>query len=143
MSRQITISRDELGLDPLDLHDLSAGFLVSDEWKPGGVLWQRFNSNGSAWVHGERLVGQRKIGVDEIFTIYISGGDAAGVRTRYLELVAALSQFDYTFTVEWDGAVFEFVANGAAEIHTKEDAVDPLLMLNGWQAYEITIPRRP
>ena len=143
MSRQITIGRTELGLAPLALQDPANGYFVSDVWKPGGVLWQHYNAAGSAWVNGDRIVGQRKIGVDEVFDVYVQASTPAGLKAKIQAIVDALSQFRYTLTVSWDGANHNYQANGAGEIKYLDDAVDPVLHRAGWVGLEITIPRDP
>ena len=143
MARQITISRVELGMAPLELQDPDNGFYVSDEWKTGATQWQRYNAAGSAWVEGERIIGQRRISVDEIFTIYIHAGSAASMKTKENLVHQALSQYRYDFTISWDGADYNFTGNGAADIRRADDKVDPIMLKNGWSALEITIPRDP
>lgn len=127
----------------LALQDAVAGFYVSDEWKPGGVQWQRYNAAGSAWVDGERVVGQRKIGIDEIFRIYVYAPTPAGIKERIETVVEALSQYRYSVQIEWDGAVYNFQGNGAGEVRIADDNVDPTLHRAGWLALEITVPRDP
>ena len=143
MSRQITITRTELGLGSLNLNDPAAGYYVSDEWSSGGVMWQRWNASGSPWVAGDRVVGQRQIGVDEIFTIYVKASTPAGIKAKIQTLATALGQYRYTLTINWDGATYTYSANGAGEVKVKDDQVDPLLHQAGWIALQITIPRDP
>lgn len=143
MSRQITITRTELGLGPLNLQDPANGFYVSDKWKPGAIKWQRFEAAGSAWVDGERVVGQRKIGVDEIFTIYVYASTPAGIKAKVQTVLDAISQYRYTLTINWDGDSHVFQANGAGELKYEGDDIDPTLHAAGWQPIELTIPRDP
>lgn len=143
MSRQITITRTELGLGNLNLQDPTNGFYVSDEWKPGGVQWQHFKASESSFVDGARVVGQRRIGVDEIFTVYIYATTPAGLKAKMQTVIDALSQYRYTLTINWDGASYVFQANGAGEVRIKDDAVDPTLHAAGWTQLELTIPRDP
>ena len=143
MSRQITVDRSELSLTPLNLNDPEAGYYVSDDWSQGGITWQHYNAAGSPFVHGERVVGQRLTNVDEVFTIYVHGTDGADLKTRIDTIITAFSQFRYNVTFNWDGAVFNYIANGAADIKTKGSNVDPVLWAAGWHALEITMPREP
>jgi hypothetical protein len=143
MSRNITITRTELGLTPLELQAPAAGYFVSDDWRPGGMLWQHYTAAGSPWVNGDRIVGQRLLSVDEIFTIYVKADTPAGLKAKVAVLAAALSQFRYTFTVEWDGAEYVYQANGAGELRHVSDQVDPAFHRAGWHQYQITIPRDP
>lgn len=143
MSRQLTISRTELGLPPLALNDPTAGYFLSDEWKPGSTTWHRYSASSSAWVHGDRTVAQRKLGTDEIFTVYIHGDNGAALTSLYSQLAAALGQFRYTFTIDDNGFTNTYTANGAGDITTAGGKADPMLSAAGWRAYEITIPRNP
>jgi hypothetical protein len=143
MSRQITISRDELGAAHLDLNNPSAGYYVSDDWRPGATEWQRYTATPSAWTNGERVVGQRKLSKEEIFTIYVHASTPAGLAAKIATIHEALAQFRYTLTIEWDGATTTYNANGAADIRYVDEKMDPILHVNGWAALEITIPRDP
>jgi hypothetical protein len=143
MSRQISVSRSEHGLSPLNLNDPEAGYYVSDEWSTGGIVWQRYNATSSPWVNGDRIVGQRLSNVDEIFTIYVHGANAADLKLKIETVIAAFSQYRYSLTINWDGATFNFMANGAADVKAKSDNIDPVLWAAGWHALEITVPREP
>lgn len=142
MSRQITIGRDELDLDPLNLNDPEAGYYVSDNWTNGGVVWQRYNAAASPWVHGDRVVGQRMTAVEETFTVYVYAPDPTDLRAKIETIAEALSQYRYTLDITWDGDEYNYTANGAGELH-HADAVDPVLHRAGWVALQLTIPRDP
>lgn len=143
MSRQITITRTELSLGDLNLQDPANGYYVSDDWSTGGVMWQRYTASDTPWVAGDRVVGQRRIGVDEVFTVYVKASTPAGLKAKLQTLATALSQYRYTLTINWDGATFTYQANGAGEIRAKGDNVDPQLLAAGWLPVQITIPRDP
>jgi len=143
MSRQITIFRDELSLSPLDLNDPTNGFYVSDDWRPGGVTWERYEASTSPFAHGSTIVAQRKVNQDEIFTVYINALDTATYFNKLDELKEALAQFRFFFTIEWDCKSVTFEAVGAGDIVSEGDRVDPVLHRAGWHPFTITIPRRP
>lgn len=143
MSRQITLGRTELGLSALNLQDPTNGYYVSDVWQPGGIQWQRYNAAGSALANGDRVVGQRKVGVDEIFQVYVHAATPSGIKAKVQTIIDALSQFRYTLTITWDGATYNYQANGAGEVRYMDDAIDPVLFQAGWVGLEITIPRDP
>lgn len=143
MSRQITISRDELSLTPLNLNDPTNGFYVSDDWRPGPTGWQRYEASTSPFAHGSTIVAQRKVNQDEVFTVYIYAPDSTSLNTRLNTLRAALAQFRYTLTINWDGKPVVYDAVGAGDIAVEGDRVDPVLHRAGWHPYTITIPRKP
>lgn len=143
MSRQITITRTELGLSSLNLNDPTNGLFVSDDWRPGGVVWERYEASTSPFAHGTTIVAQRKINQDEIFTIYINALSSATYNARLSEIKEALSQFRYDITINWDGKSVSYGAVGAGDIVYEGDRVDPVLHRAGWHAFTITIPRRP
>lgn len=140
MARQITITRDQLGLAPLALHNPDGGYFVSDDWQPGGIEWQRYTAATSAWAHGEFIVGQRLAAVETVFSLYIYAATPADIPAAIAPIKDALSQYRYTATIDWDGDVRTINATGAADIHTKEGNVDPVFHRAGWVALEITIP---
>ena len=142
MSRQITITRSELSLADLNLQDPANGYFVGDEWSSGGVMWQHYNASASPWVSGDRVVGQRRIGVEEIFTVYVKASSPSGIKAKIQTITDALSQYRYTVTINWDGAAYTYQGNGAGEVRLA-DTVDPLLHKAGWVALQITVPRDP
>lgn len=143
MSRQITISRDELSLDGLDLNDPTNGLFVSDDWRPGGVTWERYEASTSPFAHGSTIVAQRKVNQDEIFTVYINALNPITYADRLDTLKEALSQFRYFITINWDGKISTYEAVGAGDLVAEGDRVDPILHRAGWHPFTITIPRRP
>jgi hypothetical protein len=143
MSRQLTINRTELGLTPLLLNDPDAGYWVLDSWKPGGVIWQRYTASSSPLVDGERVVAQRRTSVDEIVQVAVHASTPGGLKAKVATIAAALAQFRYTFTINWDGYQVTYTANGAGDMGWVEDQVDPVLHRAGWVVLELTIPRQP
>lgn len=143
MSRQITITRTELGLADLNLNDPAAGYWVSDDWKQGGVVWQRYLASSTAWVNGERTVGQRMAEVNETFTVYVNASTPSAIGNKIQTIATALSQYRYTVTINWDGDIYVYEANGAGEVQRAGGSVDPALHAAGWIALELTIPRQP
>jgi hypothetical protein len=143
MSRQITITRTELSLEDLDLNDPTNGYFVSDDWRPGGVTWERYEASTSPFAHGSTIVAQRKVNQDEIFTVYINALDPEDYQDLLDALREALSQFRYFLTINWDGKIVTYEAVGAGDIVAEGDRVDPILHRAGWHPFTITIPRRP
>lgn len=143
MSRQITISRTELSLSPLNLNDPTNGYFVSDDWKPGGVMWERYESATSPFSHGSTVVAQRKLNVDEIFTVYVFAKDQTTYTNRVQALRNAFAQFRYTVSVTWDYQTVVYDAVGAGDIQVANDTADPVLHRAGWHAFQITFPRQP
>ena len=143
MARQITVSRTELGLPPLNLNDATNGYYVSDEWKPGGVLWERHESATSPFAHGSTIIAQRKTNVEEIFTVYILASNQTEYNTRVNALRAAFAQFRYTVAINWDALTVTHQAVGAGDITVAGGNANPILHRAGWHAFEITFPRKP
>jgi hypothetical protein len=143
MSRQVSITRSELALGELNLNDPTNGYYVSDDWRPGGVTWERYEAATSPFANGNTIVAQRKVNEDEIFTIYINAIDYTVYNTRLDALKLALSQFRYNLTINWDGNPITYEAVGAGDLVYEGDQVDPVLHKAGWHAFTITIPRRP
>lgn len=143
MSRQISVSRTELSLPPLTLNDPTNGYFVSDDWKPGGVLWERYESTPSPFAHGSTVVAQRKTNIDEVFTVYVFAKDQTSYTNKVEALREAFAQFRYTVTITWDYRTTVFNAVGAADIRVADDQADPVLHRAGWHAFQVTFPRQP
>jgi len=150
MSRQITINRDSIGLEPLILHNPQKGFYLSDEFSPSSISWQRYEASTSPFVNGERIIAQRKTNDETIFRLHL---DVNGLKSeailkskneiyqeRFIELHQALSQKRFDYTVEWEGIVEVYNAAGAADI---EKVLDPVLTRAGWVSFVISIPTSP
>lgn len=142
-SRQVTIGRTGLGLADLNLDDPTNGFYVSDNWTPGGQTWQRYNATPSAWVNGDRVVGQRMIEQTEVFDVYINATTPAELKAKVQTIATALSQMRYTLTINWDGDSHSYTANGAGDFDIAQGGMDPDLHSIGWLTMTITITRDP
>lgn len=142
-SRQVTIGRAGLSLADLNLNDSTAGYYVTDNWVTGGQHWQHYNASPSAWVNGDRVVGQRLQSVTEVFDVYIWASTPAGLKAKIQTIATAISQLRYTLTINWDGDSYSFTANGAGDIDIQAGGIDPDMHANGWTQVTITIPRDP
>lgn len=143
MSRQITIKRTELGLGDLTLNDPTNGYFVGDDWVTGGVEWQRYTASPSPWVYGDRVVAQRQTGTDETFLLYVRASTPSGLKAKIQTIATALGQYRYEAIINWDGATYTFVCNGAGDLRYRSNRVDPILHQAGWTALEITLRRDP
>lgn len=142
-SRQIVIGRTGLSLADLNLNDPANGFYVSDNWTSGGQTWQRYNAKSSAWVNGDRVVGQRIMEQTEVFDIYIYASTPAGLKAKVQTLATALSQMRYSLVICWDGDTHTYTANGAGDLEIQTGGMDPDFHRAGWLTVTITITRDP
>lgn len=150
MNRQITIKRDSIGLEPLNLQDPLKGLYLSNEFSAPQIQWQRYEATPSPFVNGERIIAQRKTNDETIFRMHmnINGvGSETILKTKneiyqekFAELHQALSQQRFEYTVEINGLEYTYYAMGAADI---EPVVEEALAEAGWLSFVISIPTQP
>lgn len=105
MALDVEITRTELPGSPGNL-ELNAGDF---RWDPsvsgggGGVIWNR-REVSSPYVHGATLVTATKGMVLQPAKVIVLGSSNADLRGNVNDLIEAVSQFDYSITIDADSS---------------------------------------
>ncbi len=93
----VTISRDPLGLDDLELNDYE-NYYIGPEFLGGSLAWNR-TKIGSPWDDGETTTQRSLQNVEEPVTIEVLGGDIIELGDNEQQLTDAFFQDTFTITV--------------------------------------------
>lgn len=105
------VSRDSLGLDPLEIADGNPYYLAT-QFLGAGVSWDR-QQVSSRWVDGDITTSRRRGNVSEQVGVEILAGDMLTLKIYMQALVDAFIQDAYTMTVTLDGQIFGYTCEAA------------------------------
>lgn len=136
LTLSVTISRDDLSLDPLELNDhlnYRVAVLLG-----GQLSWNRTTVSATD-LDGELTVKRERQNVSEQVALDVFGADMDEAEANRAAAVAAFSQDRYTLTATWDGYVntYDFEAADYKVTYTGPRVIARQLYL------EFTCARQP
>lgn len=102
-TESLIISRDELGLAPLELQSLATGYQVAGPVAFGGVVRERTMAPTVPWLDYERIKHARITNGSYQVQIVVSGSTQVEMHTREQALMDAFGQVEFTLTHRVNG----------------------------------------
>lgn len=138
-----SVTRTELNLGPLAITPEDGYYIQRDGFGPGERTWRRISAE-SPYVHGSFLT--HAVIDQEISTlkIRVAGTTELQMTQRINALIAALTQFSYTLTIDI-GETFHYVLSCEPADYTIGDggSVQDMWLRNRTQILTFDIPHRP
>lgn len=132
------ISRDALGLDPLEIAD-GHPYYLSTQFLGAGVSWDRQTAS-SRWVDGDTTTSRRRGNVTEQVAVEIMAGGAFDLQNFMQALIDAFVQDTFTMTVTLDGQIWGYTCEAA----DYQNAMWNTPRLAAYQGQIVfNVPRRP
>jgi len=103
----VTVSRDLLGLDPLELNDF-IDYSVDDQFLGGQSTWNIVASADSPYVHGEWPTILKMGNVQERVGVWAYASEQLELESKVGAVLAAFRQIQYLLTVTINGQVRQF-----------------------------------
>lgn len=134
----VTISRELLGLDPLQISDVDS-YYVAAQFLGGQVTWNR-QKVSSPWLDGEVTTARNRQNVTEQIGVEIRADTNAELQAATAELIAAFCQDSFVLTVIADGGTYAY-AGEAADYQVASWTTPRLVALAGQVVF--SMPRQP
>ena len=138
LTMSVVVSRDTMGLAPLEINDHLDYVFATPELFGGQQAWDRVQVS-SPYVDGDFTVTRRKQNVQEDIQVEVFGANNSEVTSNARKLIEAFSQDSFTITL---------CLNGVYSLYTCE-AADYKVIGTGprWAAKQIqvvlSVPRKP
>jgi|SRR6266568_552909 len=133
----VTISRDQLGLDALELNDFERYYL-GPEFMGAAVVYSR-NVVGSPYVHGQTTTSRTKQNPQERITVEVLAGNQEELEDNIGEVIAAFEQSSFDLTIVMDGETTAY--RGEAADHQSIWTGPRMIEKQGQVVF--TMPRQP
>lgn len=108
----VEVSRDSMGLDPLEINDHLDYAFASPELFGGQQAWERKQTN-SPYVDGDFTVTRRRQNVTEDINIEVFGANNSEVTSNARKLINAFSQDSFTVTLCLNQVYSEYTCEAA------------------------------
>lgn len=107
----VTVSRDALGLPPLEIAS-AIDYYCTPQFLGAAVQWDR-QQVSSRWLDGDVTTARRRKSVTEQIGVEVRGPNLKAVQTSINTLIDAFCQDSFTLTVTADGAVRAYACEAA------------------------------
>lgn len=133
------VTRTELGSGNLDLNTDTYKIIT---WGPGEVQWER-QTVGTPFFSGRYLVNARKVQMESLLGIRVTGLSKAHAQTELGALLAAFEQFEYELSITIEGVEHRYACEPADYSIGEGGQIQKFHLMSYKQEVTFTIPRMP